>query len=55
MIGETEKQNIEQLWHLIDKDDNGEIVIHELFEWYQKRLIGQQQEILDNPQAETPR
>ena len=55
LIGETEKANIEELWNLIDKDKNGQIVISELFEWYQQRLISQQQRMLDNPQASTPR
>ena len=55
LIGETDKQNIEELWYHIDKDNNGQIVIHELFEWYQQKLVNHQQQILDNPQPETPR
>eukprot|EP00483_Globobulimina_turgida_P009072 UN09090 len=54
LIGETDVASIESLWYQIDVDKSGQIVIHELFEWYQKRLVTQQQNILDNKQMETP-
>eukprot|EP01083_Nonionella_stella_P098785 277884_1 len=55
LIGETDPVNIERLWNVIDTDQNGQIVIHELFDWYQQRLVSQQQDMLDNPVTETPR
>jgi len=55
LIGESEQSKVEQLWYQIDKDDSGQIVIHELFEWYSQRLINHQQQILEDPSAGTPR
>jgi len=42
LIGEENPSKVEDLWHSIDEDENGEVVIHELFGWYQKRLSTQE-------------
>eukprot|EP01084_Bolivina_argentea_P138053 243138_1 len=42
-IEETDPKRVEQLWNTMDQDNSGQIVIHELFAWYQKRLMSEQQ------------
>lgn len=55
LIGEEDKAHIQGLWTKIDDDGNGQIVIHELFEWYRTRLVKGQQQIMDNPTSgQTP-
>ena len=55
LIGEEDSDHIEELWSKIDDDGNGQIVIHELFEWYRQRLVRGQEEIMENPASgQTP-